>query len=478
MRALVWFRSDLRVRDNTALHHACARATRGVVAVFTICPGQWREHDLGGMKVEFVLRNLRELSSRLEGLNIPLKVLTIDRFDGVPEAIAGLMGELECDGLFFNREYEVNELRRDEAVTARVLELGREVHAYTDQVMVEPGRVRTNDGAWYKVFTPFSRAWAQAVEEDGGIEVLRAPRKQAEMPIEPDAVPESVDGFDLSVGRDDLWPAGEAHAASRLRAFIEGRIDSYKERRDSPAVNGTSTMSPYLTLGVVSPRQCVRAGLDAGGQLPSKKTKRSGPNAWISELVWREFYKHVLVGFPRVSMGKAFQPQTERIKWSYDEEAFEAWREGRTGYPIVDAAMRQLNQTGWMHNRLRMIVAMFLTKDLLIDWRWGERYFMQRLVDGDLASNNGGWQWSASTGTDAAPYFRIYNPTEQGKRHDPEGAFVKKFVPELAELNGKFTHEPWELGEIERADIEYPERMVDHAKARERVMAVFQGLNG
>jgi len=238
----------------------------------------------------------------------------------------------------------------------------------------------------------------------------------------------------------------------------------FRETFDLPNV------SPYLAAGVLSPRQCLAAALEVNNNRVD--SGHAGVVCWIEELIWREFYQHVLVGFPRVSKGRAFRPEIDRVDWSHDEHAFQRWTSGQTGYPIVDAAMRQLALTGWMHNRLRMIVAMFLTKDLMIDWRWGERHFMNLLVDGDLGSNNGGWQWSASTGTDAQPYFRIFNPTTQGQKFDKNGEFIRKFCPELGSLSGKALHEPLTAGLF--GQLGYPEPMVDHKEARARALKVFE----
>ncbi len=478
MRPLVWFRSDLRVHDNIALDEACRRATNGVVAAFVICPDQWTEHDWADTRVDFVLRNLAELSAKLNDLRIPMKILTTARFAGVGKELLKLAREYECDALYFNNEYEVNERKRDDDVEAHFEAKGLHVDRFDDQVILAPGEVRTKQDSWYSVFTPYKNAWLARLDELGGVEVRGTPQKQGKLNIEPDPVPERVKGFDREAARADLWPAGEAHAHQRLEAFVKNRIAAYAEQRDAPAVNGTSTQSPYLTSGVISPRLCFQRAVEANGGSFShdKGAGKTGPSQWMSELIWREFYKHLIFAHPKLSMGRAFQPQTERLKWRDDEDEFQAWCEGRTGYPIVDAAMRQLNQTGWMHNRLRMIVAMFLTKDLFIDWRKGERYFMRRLIDGDLASNNGGWQWSASTGTDAAPYFRIYNPVTQGQRHDPKAEFIQRFVPELADLPVKMAHEPWRLSDEKRAAVDYPERLCDHQAARLRAIDAFKAL--
>jgi len=287
-------------------------------------------------------------------------------------------------------------------------------------------------------------------------------------------VPQGVDGFGPGPVHADLWPAGERKALRRLDRFVERRIDRYHEDRDYPSIEGTSALSPWLACGALSPRQCLQAAAEANlGEIDSG---RRGVTTWIAELVWREFYRHVLVGFPRVSRGRAFRRETDRLPWRGDDEALRRWREGRTGVPIVDAAMRQMRATGWMHNRLRMIAAMYLAKDLFLDWRSGEAVFMRGLVDGDFANNNGGWQWSASTGVDAAPYFRVFNPVRQSERWDPEGRFIRTWCPELAGLGPKEIHDPSRLGAGRLARLDYPEPLVDHGLARERVVEAFKSL--
>jgi len=469
----MWFRADLRTADNRALRAAAEWADAGVIGVFLICPEQWREHDWAAVKVEFILRHLRELSHRLGEFHIPLMVETVPRFDGGAKALTRIASAHACTGLFFNREYEVNEARRDTAVTALMSKAGIEVQAFDDQVVLEPGSVRTSEGRPFTVFTPFKNAWFKRYQERGGVPLAGAPARHPEIGVRASVIPDRVAGFESSVD-PALWPAGEGAAMERLHGFASRRLGSYKVQRDNPSVDGTSTLSPALATGAMSPRQCLRAALEANkGKLEGGL---AGADQWISELIWREFYKHLIHAFPRLCMGRAFKPATERLPWRYDTKDFQAWCEGRTGVPIVDAAMRQLNTTGWMHNRLRMVTAMYLTKDLFIDWRWGERYFMQHLIDGDLASNNGGWQWSASTGTDAAPYFRIFNPISQSRTHDAEGKFIRTWVPELASLDDEAIHDPSELPPLVRARLDYPEPIVDHAKARERVMREFKAI--
>ena len=475
MRGLVWFRSDLRLDDNPALAAACEHSDRGVVAVYVFTPEQWQEHDWAPVKIEFVRRTLVELSGALEAKNIALRVLTVPRFADVPKAIAKLANDSGCDGLYYNEEYEVNETRRDEAVRERFESAVGEVHVFTDQCVFKPGEIRTGEGNFYTVFTPFRRTWYKAYENDPeAVTPIGKPRKLPEMVGKPDAIPEAIRGYEDVPAHADDWEAGEKESHRRLGAFLGKRIDAYKDERDFPAIDATSVLSPYLACGAISLRRCVHEAVEWN----DGKLYKGSPGAvhWISELVWREFYKHILVGFPRVSMHRAFKLSTEKLRWNENEEHLRAWQEGRTGVPIVDAAMRQLVQTGWMHNRLRMITAMFLTKNLFIDWHLGERFFMRHLIDGDLAANNGGWQWSASTGTDAAPYFRIMNPYSQSKKFDPDGDFIRKYVPELAELDAKEIHDPSQLPPLMRSKIDYPDPLVDVSKTRRRAIEAFKAL--
>jgi deoxyribodipyrimidine photo-lyase len=476
MRSLVWFRSDLRVADNTALWHAWRATPGAVTAAFVACPQQWRNHDWADVKVDFILRTLAVLRGDLERLGIPLLVPRTGTFAEVPALLAKLARRHECTALYFNREYEVNEARRDEAVTDACTRAGLEVHAYHDQTIVPPNALRTSAGRFYSVFTPYRKAWIAHLGRHGVPSPGARPRSRGGEASGGDPVPESVPGFDAARGRPELWPAGEAAARRRLRAFVRAGLGAYGRQRDFPALEATSALSPYLTVGAISARQCLQAAM--GANRNSLNGRSTGPATWITELIWREFYRHLLVGFPRVSMGRAFRPATDGLPWRNDRAEFDAWCRGRTGFPIVDAGMRQLEQTGWMHNRLRMITAMFLTKDLLIDWRWGERHFMRHLVDGDLASNNGGWQWSASTGADAAPYFRVFNPFRQSERFDKDGEFIRRYVPELRGLTGKAVHDPSRLPQAERAELDYPPPIVDHAQAVKRAVEVWGQRHG
>lgn len=473
MNSLVWFRRDLRVHDNMALHNAAASTGSDgrVVGLFVITPKQWKQHDDADLKVAFWLENLRCLADALEKINIPLRIETCDSFTQVPDVVEKVCKSLDCGDVFFNREYEVNEAARDEAVVERCQSLTIGVNRFHDRVVVPPREIKTKEEKFYSVFTPYRKVWDRKVDDYS--KVIAKPKKQSTVNIDSSPVPSSIEGFDLAAGRPDLYPAGEAEAARRLKEFAE-QIDGYNENRDLPAVVGTSGLSAYLAAGVVSPRQCLAMAKKA---VRASEGENEGAKVWVSELTWRDFYTHVLVGFPRVSKHLPFKEKTNGIDWRASQGDLAAWKEGRTGYPIVDAGMRQLNQTGWMHNRLRMVTAMFLTKNLLIDWRLGERYFMQKLIDGDLAANNGGWQWSASTGTDSVPYFRIFNPFSQSKRFDVDGEFIKKMCPELEPIPAKNLHDLKKLAAaIEKYDVDYPRFVVDYSEGRQRALAAFKSL--
>ncbi|KJK01208.1 deoxyribodipyrimidine photolyase [Pseudomonas sp. 21] len=470
-RQLVWLRTDLRLRDNSALHAAAERGP--VIAVYLLSPGQWQRHDDAPCKVDFWLRNLRELRAGLDKLCIPLLIRTANLWAEAPKVIAQLCRELNIETVHVNEEYGVNEAARDAAVEKALEHDGIRLRSHLDQLFFTPGTLLTKGGTYFQVYSQFRKVCYERLNL-GVPSLVPAPRAQQELDIASDEVPSQVAGFEPPPAElSEEWPAGEEAAHERVELFTEEILKTYQDTRDLPARDGTSRLSPYLAAGVLSPRQCLHAALaNNHGEF---ETGNSGAVSWINELLWREFYKHILVGFPRVSRHRAFREDTEKLKWRHDQKDLENWQQGRTGFPIIDAAMRQLLATGWMHNRLRMVVAMFLTKNLLIDWREGERWFMRHLIDGDLAANNGGWQWSASTGTDAAPYFRIFNPISQSERFDPDGRFIRRWVPELAGLQGRAMHDPSKLGLF--GAERYPQPMCDLSATRERALEAFKNLS-
>ena len=465
---LVWFRNDLRVSDNPALYHSSEQSQ--VIAVYLTFKAQWQEHNDSDNKLWFAMQNLHELELKLKALNIPLVVLHADSFNQSASTLLKLSEQLGCTGISWNDEYGLNEESRDALVEKSFRDSGLDCQRHNDQTLFRPGSVRNGKGDYFKVFTPFRKALYRQLQPEQ-LNCLPAPARQKPLSTK---LPKSVSYNDLyrplSEQVPDLWQPGEEAAHHQLGLFINEKSEDYKANRDLPDQPYTSTVSPYLATGVLSVRQCFYAVWMANqGELD---TGSDGLQCWMSELIWREFYRHILHGFPRLSMNRAFIEQTEKLPWCNDTSNFKAWCEGKTGYPIVDAAMKQLLATGWMHNRLRMITAMFLTKNLMIDWRQGEAFFMQHLIDGDFASNNGGWQWSASTGTDAAPYFRMFNPVNQSEKFDPEGSFIRKWLPELSDLSSKQIHAPWQ----HELDINYPKPIVDHGASRQRVLAAFKAL--
>ncbi|MBI6898923.1 deoxyribodipyrimidine photo-lyase [Pseudomonas putida] len=468
---LIWLRSDLRIDDNTALTAACQRGP--TVALWIASPGQWQAHDDAPCKVDFWLRNLRLLQQSLAALNIPLLIRTTDTWADVPECMLEVCRRHSIEAVHWNDEYGINEARRDQATREALQQAGITATSHLDQLLFRPGSVLTRTDQYFQVFSQFKRVCLEHLHRS--LPSLAQPvQAQQTLGIGSDAVPQQIEGFaPPSETLRQHWPAGEDEGKRRLQRFVDETIDDYAQLRDLPAKAGTSQLSPYLAAGVLSPRQCLHAALASNrGEFDSGSV---GVQTWVNELLWREFYKHTLVGYPRVSRHRAFRPHTEALPWRDAPEDLQAWKEGRTGFPLIDAAMRQLLHTGWMHNRLRMIVAMFLSKNLLIDWRHGERHFMRHLIDGDLAANNGGWQWSASTGTDAVPYFRIFNPITQSQRFDPNGVFIRQWLPELEGKDDKSIHFPVKSADL-FATNNYSGPIVDLDSSRQRALEAFKSL--
>ncbi|WP_372810816.1 deoxyribodipyrimidine photo-lyase [Litorivivens sp.] len=458
MTALIWFRNDLRSHDNTALHHAARFAREQQVplrALYIATPGQWHEHATSLRQQNLIFAALNALQGTLAERGIAFDLLVADTFRDIPALLAKYADKHQLSAVFANREYLVNEMQRDDAVASR---LSIPCHWHHDRLLLEPGTVLNGSDLPYKVFTPFAKAWKRTLGERDSTP-LRRPRALAEA-VPARSLKRFCEPADISG-----WPTDEEAALKQLRRFCQEQVQDYEKKRDFPAIEGTSRLGAALAIGLLSPRQCL-ARLRSEAELADTK---SGADVWLNELIWREFYQHVAFHFPRVVKGYAFKPETENIRWNNNDRDFQAWCEGKTGFPIVDAGMRQLRETGWMHNRLRMITASFLVKDLHIDWRRGEQYFMSQLIDGEFAANNGGWQWAASTGTDAAPYFRVFNPTTQGQRFDPEGHFIRTFVPELAALDKRQVHSP-------PKSADYPAPIVDHKQARELAIAMFKAV--
>lgn len=463
---LVWFRADLRVHDNFALAAACASRSASVKALFIATPGQWKKHAMAPRQAAFLATHLNALQQALAEKGIPLIFREVDDFAASVETVATVCKEENVSHLFYNYQYEVNERLRDAAVEKALADVA--CQGFDDSVMLAPGSVMTGNHEMYKVFTPYKNAFLRRLKEDLP-ECVGAPRVR-----ETGALSEACPTLTFDYPQEEfdpaLFAADEKTAIQRLRHFCQQQAAGYEQQRDFPAIEGTSRLSACLALGVLSPRQCLHRLL---AEQPDALNGGSGA-VWLNELIWREFYRHLMTYHPDLCKHHPFIPWTDKVKWHDHPEQLRAWAEGKTGYPIVDAAMRQLNSTGWMHNRLRMIVASFLVKDLLINWRRGEHYFMSQLIDGDLAANNGGWQWAASTGTDAAPYFRIFNPTTQGERFDTEGEFIRVWIPEIADVPGKAIHDPWTWADKKGVTLDYPRPIVEHKQARAATLAAYE----
>ncbi|QGX90964.1 deoxyribodipyrimidine photo-lyase [Tatumella sp. TA1] len=466
---LVWFRHDLRLRDNPALSAACMDDEAEVVALWCITPEQWQQHNVSARQLNYQYDALVILQKDLEERGIPLIVIETPTYHTLETAFMQLCEKHNIDKVFYNYQYEVNERQRDQRIEALCHQHDIVCQGFTDSTLFSPGTVLTGQGKMYHVFTPFSRAVLKKLSSVE-LECSALPRKRSH----PSAITSTtLPNFSTKEGRYDAdrFPVGHDAALSRLRDFSKHHVAGYAEQRDLPAEDDTSRLSAALAIGLLSAKQCVKRIIN---DHPQVLEQAGGAATWLNELIWRDFYRHLLVAEPQLCRYKPFQTWTDHIKWQNNKQQFTAWCEGQTGYPIVDAGMRQLNQTGWMHNRLRMVCASFLVKDLLIDWRWGERYFSEQLIDGDLAANNGGWQWAASTGTDAAPYFRIFNPTRQGERFDPQGTFIRQWLPELAEVAEKNIHEPWIWADKQHKELDYPRPIVEHRQAREATLQAFE----
>ena len=474
---LMWFRRDLRVDDNAALYHAL-KSCRQVFCLFVFDTGILDTLPRADRRVEFIRESLVDLSGQLAALGQTHGVTGVNLIVQHAEAANALLAtasELAAQAVFINHDYEPLALQRDAAIQTILAARGIALHSFKDHVIFERQEVLTLGGKPYTVFTPYKNAWLKKVTGEVGTPYLKPypTRQYGEALASPppdfrQAVPTlQALGFEKTNLSELKIPTGASGGDALLVEFLT-RISGYRDTRDFPAVKGPSYLGVHLRFGTVSIRYLAALALAAQQQ------GDEGATTWLSELIWRDFYAQILSNFPHAAV-QAFKPEYDRIDWVQGDEAttlFQAWCEGRTGYPLVDAAMAQINQTGYMHNRLRMVTASFLVKDLGLDWRWGERYFAEKLNDFDLSSNNGGWQWAASSGCDAQPYFRIFNPTSQSEKFDTDGKFIRRYLPVLSQLASKALHSPWTTSPIElsAAGVElgknYPYPIVQHSEAR------------
>lgn len=471
MYNVVWFRSDLRVQDNPALFNAInSQEQLPVRALFYVNLKQWQQHDWGYNKISFVLQCVLELQNELAALNIPLEIRYCDTFAETVTDLNDYLRQQQAIALYFNHEYELNEQLRDTQIVSKLSKTNIKTYGFHSQCLIQPGVILNKQQKPYTVFTPFKKACYEYLYSHP---IGTYPKITAQKAEKPQLA--TIDSAHLQNPILKLWPADATSVAKRLQQFCDTRIRNYKEERDYPEIAGTSSLSPYLAVGRISVQQCFVAATEENNH--EFVEGNADIACWISELIWRDFYKHIMFHFPELCKGRNFNRKYDKLKWDKPGKNLQLWQQGQTGIPIIDAAMRQLVTTGWMHNRLRMIVAMFLTKNLLIDWRHGEKFFSEHLVDLDLASNNGGWQWSASTGTDAVPYFRIFNPVTQSERFDLQGTFIKQYCPELKDVPEKFIHDPSaHLTSLDLQMLGYPARMVDLGESRKRAIEYFKAV--
>ena len=454
-QSLVWLRRDLRLLDNTALSEATLNS-ESVALVFVFDTQILNKLKKTDKRISFIYDTLIELDAELNKYGSKLIIKYGDPIELIPK----LVKKLKVDALFYNEDYESYSIKRDSKVSSLVKKDNVEINSFKDHVIFSGNEVLKGDGSPYQVFTPYKKQWLKKLSKRY-VEIKKVNKNFISGKIT-EKYSDNPSISDLGFERAEYYyrfqHPGRKNAVKQLKSFSE-QVNSYNKDRDFPALDGTSGLSVHLRFGTISVRECVRMAI---------KSRSKGNEIWLSEIVWRDFYHMILVKFPHVR-DKCFKPKCDKLIWKTSSTHFKKWCKGETGFPIVDAAMRQLNHTGWMHNRLRMIVASFLTKDLLVDWKKGEAYFAEKLQDFDFAANNGGWQWSASTGCDAQPYFRVFNPELQSRRFDPEGEFIKKWVPELMNCSKKEIHAPTEVKG-------YPRQVVDHQEQKAKAIAMFKEL--
>ena len=462
-KSLLWLRRDLRLYDNAALFHALNEST-SVHCIFifdsNILQALENKKD---QRVEFIWESLLQIKKQLNKFNSDLIVKYGDPKEIIPE----LVKDYQCDALYINKDYEAYARKRD---TEIVNKLKIECFQYKDQVLFEENEILTKSETPYSVFTPYKNSHLKKLFSEGinQFDCESLSKNYAKLNPMPMLKLEDI-GFKESNLKSLPIPVGEDGGALLIEDFKK-RIHDYGTKRNFPSIKGVSYLSVHNRFGTVSIRQLAKVALKASSE---------GASVWLSELIWRDFYFQILFNFPHVNEGKAFKLKYNDLKFENNPEYFMAWKEGMTGYPIIDAAMRQLNKTGYMHNRLRMIAASFLVKDLLIDWRWGEAYFAEKLIDFDFSANNGGWQWAASTGCDAQPWFRIFNPILQSKKFDSEGKFIKKYIPELSTFAASEIHDPWvekkyyTIGERITLGVDYPMPIVNHSEQRIKALDIY-----
>ena len=475
--AIVWFRRDLRLSDNPALGAAIASG-KPLILLYIFEEMTEADRPVGGASLWWLDKSLRALSESIAKKGGSLTLRSGDPFT----VLTRLLDETNADTLYWNRRYEQPARDKDTALKASLKDEQIEVHSFNASLLTEPWTFRTGAGLYYKVFTPY---WRKVQAEYTSPQPIPTPKKLTTLSPPSEALDTWAlhpNAPDWSTGFTPLWQPGEQGARKRLKAFLSQSVNLYKDNRNRPDIeNGTSGLSPHLAFGEIGPAQIWRATMDHMNSSQTSNRDEENARTFLSEIAWREF-SYVLLYHNENMARQNYNPAFNHMPWRDDAAQYDNWCKGQTGYPMVDAGMRQLWQTGWMHNRVRMIVASFLTKHLLLPWQLGEEWFWDTLVDADPASNAASWQWTAGSGADAAPYFRVFNPITQGPKFDESGDYVRKYCPELAKLPTKYIHRPWEAPAIELAKAgvnigtTYPAPIIEHKKGRERALAAYADL--
>ncbi|QCI19863.1 MAG: deoxyribodipyrimidine photo-lyase [Buchnera aphidicola (Brevicoryne brassicae)] len=464
---LIWFRNDLRLYDNIALYEACRYEKDKVIALFISTPKQWYNYSISNKKISFIYHNLISLTQELFKLNIILHYHESTDFLNSIEYLIYFCEKNKINNLFYNYQYEIDERNRDCLAKKKLSQKNIIVKGFHSNILVSHKYIKNQKNETYKIYSFFKKKIIQNLYSH----IPKCVPNPLKRKPDKDCFANSLYLKNLTLKfNKNIFPIGEKAAISRLKNFLSDKINKYSLNRNFPFLFSTSMLSPYLSSGILSSRYCLMMLL---------KTKKNFPLniilncSWFNQLLWREFYYHLLIGFPILSKFESLVKWEKNIHWSNNAKHFQAWKQGNTGYPIVDAGMRQLNKIGWMHNRLRMITSSFLVKNLLIDWREGEKYFISNLIDGDLALNNGGWQWSASIGCDSVPYIRTFNPYNQSKNFDISGAFIKKFIPELKIVPNNYIHQPHEWSKQKNCKLDYPNPIINYNESRKKFILIF-----
>lgn len=479
MLNIYWFRKDLRLGDNKGLSEFIKNTSDGNTFSFLYIKNKNSYYYFGEKRISFLCESLKELNDELKSFGLKLQIIEGKSSD----VFKRLTDKYNNVSVYANRQVEPYCISRDIEVRDIIEETGGKFITFTDTTIFDSGEIKNGNGEQYKVFTPFKNQCLRMLNEsyykNSKIDLTALDNRR-------EVIFKNLPEYDLKnkslkLSKSGLLKGGRNEGIKLLKNFYENGLTEYKTQRDYPAIKGTSLLSAHLHFGTVGIRECFRTAFIKLNKVKTED-KQNEIHTWINELFWREFYYNITFHNPQIAY-ESFKKDFDKLKWNNDDMMFTKWCEGKTGFPIVDAGMRQLNKEGWMHNRVRMIVSMFLTKDLLIDWRLGEKYFAEKLIDLDFSNNNGGWQWSASTGVDSQPYFRIFNPYLQSKKFDPEGKYIRKYLPELKSLPAEFIHEP-NLMEEQQQKLygviigkDYPAPVIEHKVAKEEVIRRFKELS-